>query len=69
MASDGLLPKFLSMTDEQGVLRNATIVSGIVMIIIAGVVPFDALNDFVSTGVLLSFAVTNSCAIVVRRCV
>lgn len=67
MASDGLLPKVLSTTDEQGVLRNATIVSGVAMIIIAGMVPFDALDDFVSTGVLLSFAVTNSCAIVVRR--
>lgn len=67
LASDGLLPKSLSATDDQGVLRISTVVSGIAMVIIAGVAPFAALDDFVSAGVLLTFAVTNSCAIVVRR--
>lgn len=67
LASDGLLPKSLASTDEKGVLRRATIVSGAVMVVIAAVVPFAALDDLVSAGVLLCFAVTNSCAIVIRR--
>eukprot|EP00903_Cladosiphon_okamuranus_P014727 g13647.t1 len=67
LASDGLLPKSLSSTDGQGVLRRATIVSGAAMVVIAVVVPFAALDDLISAGVLLCFAVTNSCAIVIRR--
>lgn len=67
LASDGLLPKSLAETDGQGVLRRATVVSGTVMVVFAVVVPFAALDDMVSAGVLLCFAITNSCAIVVRR--
>lgn len=67
LASDGLLPNSLAETDGQGVLRRATVVSGTVMVVFAVVVPFAALDDMVSAGVLLCFAITNSCAIVVRR--
>ncbi|CAM9474792.1 unnamed protein product [Ascophyllum nodosum] len=67
LANDGLLPKSLSAMDERGVLRKATLVSGVAMAVVAGVAPFDALDGFISAGVLLSFAITNSCAIVVRR--
>ncbi|CAN0374471.1 unnamed protein product, partial [Laminaria digitata] len=67
LATDGLLPKSLAMTDDQGVLRSSTLISGAVMVITAGVAPFAALDDFISAGVLLCFAITNSCAIVIRR--
>ena len=67
LATDGLLPKSLAATDEQGVLRSSTLISGGVMVVIAGVAPFAALDDFISAGVLLCFAITNSCAIIVRR--
>ncbi|CAM9380108.1 unnamed protein product, partial [Laminaria digitata] len=67
LASDGLLPKYLSATDEQGVLRTATLISGVATVVVAGVVPFAELADFISAGVLMAFAVTNSCAIIVRR--
>lgn len=67
LANDGLLPKSLSATDEQGVLRTATLVSGVVTVVTAGVAPFAALADFISAGVLICFAITNSCAIIVRR--
>eukprot|EP00752_Nemacystus_decipiens_P010846 g9644.t1 len=67
LASDGLLPKSLSSMDGQGVLRRATIVSGATMVVLAAVVPFAAMDDLISAGVLLCFAITNSCAIVIRR--
>ena len=68
LASDGLLPKSLAATDEQGVLRTATLVSGAATVVTAGVTPFAGLADFISVGVLMCFAITNSCAIIVRRC-
>ena len=67
LASDGLLPKFLSATDEQGLPRTATLVSGAVLVLAAGVVPLNDIQDFISAGVLMCFAITNSCAIIVRR--
>lgn len=67
LAGDGLVPKSLSKTDEQGVLRNATIVSGVTMVIVAAIAPFTGLDDFISAGILLGFAVTNSSAIMMRR--
>eukprot|EP00904_Undaria_pinnatifida_P013419 jgi/Undpi1/9207/HiC_scaffold_26.g11665.m1 len=67
LSSDGLLPKSLSVMDEQGVLRKATLVSGAAMVVTAGVAPFAVLADFVSAGVLMCFAITNSCAVIVRR--
>lgn len=39
------------------------------MVAIAMFAPFAVLDDLVSAGVLLCFAITNSCAIVIRRCV
>ncbi|CAN0210987.1 unnamed protein product, partial [Ectocarpus sp. 13 AM-2016] len=67
LASDGLLPKSLASTDERGVLTTATTAAGGVMVAIAMFAPFAVLDDLVSAGVLLCFAVTNSCAIVIRR--
>lgn len=67
LASDGLIPSVLATTDEQKVLRTATIVSGAIVVVVAIAAPFAALDDFISAGVLLCFAVTNSCAIVIRR--
>ncbi|CAM9827881.1 unnamed protein product, partial [Sphacelaria rigidula] len=67
LASDGLVPKSLAKTDGNGLLRNATIFSGSVMVFAAAFVPFAGLDDFISAGMLLGFAVTNSCAIVMRR--
>ncbi|CAN0406243.1 unnamed protein product, partial [Hapterophycus canaliculatus] len=67
LANDGLLPKPLAETDARGVLRKATLLSGGAMVLVAAAVPFAGLDDLVSAGVLLCFAVTNSCAIVVRR--
>ncbi|CBN77482.1 cationic amino acid transporter-like protein [Ectocarpus siliculosus] len=67
LASDGLLPKSLASTDERGVLTTATTAAGGVMVAIATFAPFAVLDDLVSAGVLLCFAITNSCAIVIRR--
>ncbi|CAN0255724.1 unnamed protein product, partial [Ectocarpus fasciculatus] len=67
LASDGLLPKSLASTDERGVLTTATTAAGGIMVAIATFAPFAALDDLISAGVLLCFAITNSCAIVIRR--
>lgn len=68
LANDGLVPKWLGKTNEHKVLHKATVVSGVFMIVVAATAPFAALDDFISAGVLLCAATTNSCAIMIRRC-
>eukprot|EP00904_Undaria_pinnatifida_P013420 jgi/Undpi1/9208/HiC_scaffold_26.g11666.m1 len=67
LAKDGLLPKSMSAMDEQGVLRTSTLISGAALVLTAGGAPFAILADFISAGVQICFAITNSCAIIVRR--
>lgn len=66
MAMDGILPTLFAELDEKNNLFKGTIVSGIVMIIIATIVPFMHLDDIISSGILIAFTLTNTSVILVR---
>ena len=44
--------------DRHGVLWWGTVISGILMIIVAAFIPFNNLNDMISAGILVAFAMT-----------
>eukprot|EP01041_Mallomonas_annulata_P007041 gene7041-14322_t len=67
MAEDGLLPKMFSVISPRGVLRNNILVCGAVFTVVSIFIPFTYLNDMISAGVLISFNMTNSSLIMVRR--
>lgn len=68
MAQDGLLPPIFSRIDRHGNLRDGVLISGIGMTVFATFIPFHYLNEFISGGVLLAYAITNWC-LVLLRCV
>ncbi|KAL7452728.1 hypothetical protein ACHAWC_004453, partial [Mediolabrus comicus] len=61
MASDGLIPEWF------GDLKNGAVFAGVLMTLFATFVPFAALDDFVSAGILFAFTITNCCLVVMRR--
>ncbi len=67
MAEDGLLPKIFSEIDSKGDLTKSMIIIGIVCTLIALFVPFTHLDNMISAGILISFNLTNSALILVRR--
>jgi basic amino acid/polyamine antiporter, APA family len=67
MAVDGLLPPVFSRLDRHGNLRDSMVVTGVALTLVALLVPFTYLNDMISAGVLLSFNLTNSSLVVIRR--
>lgn len=67
MASDGLLPSLFAEVNKSGSLFKGTLVSGFFCVVIAIIVPFNYLDDMISAGVLLSFNLTNTALVVVRR--
>jgi amino acid transporter len=66
MSVDGLLPSIFSSVDSSGNLRGGTLVSGVVMTVIATFVPFTYLDDLISAGILVAFSMTNSCLVLLR---
>ena len=68
MASDGLLPKIFAEVDRKGNLIKGILVAGLICTLIAIFVPFKYLDDMISAGVLISFNLTNSSLLVIRRC-
>ena len=67
MAHDGLMPKVFGEIDKNGNLTKGILISGTLMILIAIFVPFSYLNSMISAGVLLSFNLSNSALIIIRR--
>lgn len=61
MANDGLIPEWF------GEMKNGAMFAGVLMTLFATFVPFSALDDFVSAGILVAFTITN-CSLVVMRC-
>ena len=68
MATDGLLPKIFAEVDRKGNLVRGIVISGAICTVIALLVPFKYLDDMISAGVLISFNLTNSSLIIIRRC-
>lgn len=66
LAKDGLLPKIFAKVDRYGNLWWGTVIAGVCMIVIAAFVPFDNLNDMISAGILVAFALTDASLILMR---
>jgi APA family basic amino acid/polyamine antiporter len=67
MSVDGLLPKIFTEMDSSGNLREGTFIAGIVMVVIATLVPFTYLDDLISSGILLAFTMTDASVILARQ--
>eukprot|EP00904_Undaria_pinnatifida_P004759 jgi/Undpi1/14284/HiC_scaffold_9.g03933.m1 len=66
MAKDGLLPHLFAEVDSRGTLLKGSLVSGGVCMLTALLVPFDALDNIISAGVLLAFNIVTSSLLVLR---
>lgn len=67
MSMDKQLPKIFAKIDEHGNLYNSIVVCGIICTLVALLTPFTYLDDMISAGVLISFNLTNSSLIIIRR--
>jgi APA family basic amino acid/polyamine antiporter len=68
MADDGLLPPAIARVHPKHRTPHvATVVSGVIFAIVAGVFPLDILADLISIGVLLAFVVVCLGVLVLRR--
>ena len=67
MSQDGQLPEKFSKVDSKGNLKDGIIMSGVACTIIALFVPFQYLDELISTGVLISFNLTNASVIILRN--
>lgn len=68
ISKDGLLPKFFSkVNDKKGIPMNATIFSCIITALIAGLFPLHILNELVSIGTLLAFAIVCIGILILRK--
>lgn len=68
MAVDGVIPILFAGVDEEGNLANKGIkVCGTIMIAIATIVPFQYLDDLISSGILIAFTITDTSVILVRK--
>ncbi len=68
MAGDGLLPKFFSEVNKEThtPIKN-TVLCGIIMALMAGVIPLDVLADLVNIGTLAAFVLVCAGVIVLRK--
>ena len=66
LAQDGLLPSLFREVDRTGNLRKGTMISGVTMTAVATFVPFEYLNDLISSGILVAFCMTDSALILLR---
>jgi APA family basic amino acid/polyamine antiporter len=68
MADDGLLPPVIARVHPKHRTPHvATVVSGVIFALVAGVFPLDILADLISIGVLLAFVVVCLGVLVLRR--
>lgn len=66
MAKDGLAPPMLGWLDTNGNIFWGTLLSGVLLTLVALAVPFEHLDDMVSAGVIISFCLANCCLFSVR---
>jgi len=67
LAKDGLLPKSFLAVDSRGNLSFATYATGLLLILLGALLPFDLLANAISGGVLVAFTLVNCCVIVLRK--
>jgi len=66
LARDGLLPPLFGEVDDRGNITKGGFVAGLIMTIIAFVVPFTYMDDLISSGILVAFCMTD-CAVILMR--
>jgi APA family basic amino acid/polyamine antiporter len=68
MSRDGLLPSWLAQVHPRyGTPYRVTIIIGVVVALIAGLVPLSALAELVNIGTLFAFVVVSIGVVVLRR--
>lgn len=67
MARDGFLPPKLAKISSRGTPVRITLVTAIVVAIIAGLLPIDQIAALANAGTLIAFAAVGLCLIVMRR--
>ncbi|MCI2416577.1 amino acid permease [Saccharopolyspora sp. K220] len=67
MSRDGLMPGMLSQVNRRAVPARNTLVVGIVVALLAAVVPLDQLAEATSIGTLVAFGLVNIGVLVLRR--
>jgi len=66
MAAEGLFPPVFARRSSTGVYFWGSLLSGLLMVLLAAFMPFSTLWNMVNIGVLMSFNLTNSSLIMVR---
>lgn len=67
MAKDDILPAIFAQTDDMGNLIFGLKSSGILMTVVATLIPFAHLDDLISSGILIAFTITDASVILVRQ--
>ncbi|MFW2830727.1 amino acid permease [Sphingomonas sp. ID0503] len=67
MARDGFLPTGLARISRRGTPTRITIMTAVLVAIIAGVLPIDQIAALANAGTLLAFSAVGLCLIVMRR--
>ena len=67
MSVDGLLPKVFSELDSRGNMSKSIMINGVLCVLVSLFVDFNYLNDLISAGILVSFNLSNSALINLRR--
>lgn len=66
MGVDGLVPRAFAALDRRGNLSQGILLAGVPCILLAFLVPFTALEELISAGVLLCFSLTDAALILLR---
>jgi APA family basic amino acid/polyamine antiporter len=67
MARDGLLPEKLAVVSKRGSPVRITVLTAVLVAIIAGVAPIDAIAALANAGTLAAFTAVSVCMLVMRR--
>nr|WP_218909052.1 amino acid permease [Nocardiopsis sinuspersici] len=67
MSRDGLIPKAFSTLDAKGTPRTNTLITSLLIAVLAAVVPLGPLADATAIGTLFAFALVNVAVLVLRR--
>jgi len=67
MARDGFLPQSLAKISRRGTPVRITIVTAILVAIIAGLLPIDKIAALANAGTLIAFTAVGACLLVLRR--
>ncbi|MCP3014041.1 amino acid permease [Nocardiopsis dassonvillei] len=67
MSRDGLIPKAFSTLDAKGTPRTNTLITSVLIAVLAALVPLGPLADATAIGTLFAFALVNVAVLVLRR--